>query len=74
MAERFMILPARNPENLRLLRIPDDARPQEIYRLVTGLIAGVGQARPNPAWEDIADVLEEHGFEPVEFIRGPELD
>lgn len=74
MAERYMILPARDPENIRLLRIPDDTQPQETYRLVTGLIAGVEQATSNHTWEDIADVLEEHGFESLEFIRGPELD
>lgn len=74
MSERYMILPARDPENIRLLRIPDDTQPQETYRLVTGLIAGVEQANSDYTWEDIADVLEEHGFEPLEFIRGPELD
>ena len=74
MPNRYMILPARDPENIRLLRIPDDTQPQETYRLVTGLIAGVEQANSDYTWEDIADVLEEHGFEPLEFIRGPELD
>ena len=27
-----------------------------------------------PQWEDIEDALEEHGFQTLEFILGPELD
>lgn len=73
MSERYMILPARDPENIRLLRIPEDTQPQETYRLVTGLIAEVEQSIPNAGWDDIADVLEEHGFIALTFIRGPEL-
>lgn len=72
MSGQFMILPSDNPANIRLLQVPEDYRAQEAYRLVTGLIAGVEQTKPDFTWEDIADVLEEHGFTQLEFIRGPE--
>ncbi|MDX1698563.1 MAG: hypothetical protein R3308_09770, partial [Thiohalobacterales bacterium] len=42
--------------------------------LVTGLIARVEEDNPDYGWEDIAGMLEDHGFEPVEFILGPALD
>jgi hypothetical protein len=34
----------------------------------------VEEQNPDYGWEDIAPALEDHGFEPVEFILGPALD
>ena len=67
-----MILPASKPENIRLIQIPYDYERQEAYRHVTGLIAKA-EEDPECTWEDILDLLEERGFEAVEFVLGPSL-
>jgi len=73
MSDNLMILPADKPENIRLIRIPDDFEEHEAYRHVTGMIAKV-EEEPGYDWDDILDMLEEHGFEAVEFLLGPMLD
>lgn len=73
MKDKLMILPANEPENIRLIRIPGDFEEHEIYRYVTGIIAKAEES-PDYDWEDILELLEDRGFEPVEFILGPELD
>ena len=74
MADTLMILPARDPASIRLVRVPPDFEVHEAYRHVTGLIASVEEHDPDYTWEDIASMLEDHGFEPVEFMLGPALD
>jgi hypothetical protein len=74
MQTRLMILPARDSSAIRLVRVPEEFEAHEAYRHVTGLIASVEEQNPDYGWEDIAPALEDHGFEPVEFILGPALD
>ena len=74
MRASLMILPARESSAIRLVRVPDDFEEHEVYRHVTGLIAQVEEENPDYDWDDIAVVLEDHGFEAVEFILGPALD
>ena len=74
MTDNLMILPAARPEDIRLIRIPDDFEKHEVYRYVTGLIAQVEENAPDYSWADILDLLEERGFESVEFLLGPALD
>jgi hypothetical protein len=71
--ENLMILPADEPANIRLIQIPDDFEQHEAYRYVTGLIAKV-EENQDYTWEDILDLLEERGFEAVDFMLGPSLD
>lgn len=73
MTKNLMFLPANNPANTRLIRIPDDFEEHEAYRYVTGLIAKV-EEESDYDWDDILDLLEARGFEEVEFILGPSLD
>ena len=73
MSDNLMILPAGGPANIRLIRIPDDFEEHEVYRYVTGLIAKV-EENSEYTWEDILDLLEDRGFESVDFILGPSLD
>jgi hypothetical protein len=68
-----MILPASNAKSIRLVRIPSDFESQEAFRHVTGLIASVEEQDPDCDRDDILAVLEDHGFETVEFILGPTL-
>lgn len=68
-----MILPAKEPKDIRLLHTPDDFEEQEAYRYVTGLIAKAEESSDYD-WDDILDLLEQKGFETVEFILGPQLD
>ncbi len=74
MSNEFMILPASQPTDIRLVRVPDEFEQHEAYRHVTGLIADIEEENPDYTWDDIAAGLEDHGFEPVEFILGPTLD
>jgi len=73
MNENLMILPAKDPKNIRLVRVPDDFEAHETYRYVTGLIAKAEEDKQY-TWEDISDLLEERGFESIEYILGPSLD
>ena len=73
MSDNLMILPASEPANIRLVRIPDDFEQHEIYRYVTGLIAKV-EEDPEYTWDDILELLEDRGFELVDFILGPSID
>jgi hypothetical protein len=74
MSETLMILPAVNATDIRLVRVPDDIEAHEAFRHATGLIARVEEDNPDYDWEDIETLLDDHGFETVEFILGPELD
>ena len=68
-----MILPAADPKNIRVLRIPGDFEEHEAYRYVTGLIAKA-EENADYSWDDISDLLEQKDFEVVDFILGPQLD
>ncbi len=69
----LMILPADVHTDIRLIKIPDDFEEHEAYRYVTGLIAKA-EEEADYDWDDILDLLEERGFESVEFLLGPSLD
>jgi len=71
---KLMVLPAKDPRAIRLVQIPDDFEEHEVFRHVTGLIAEVEESDPDYTWDDIAVVLEDHGFEIIDFVLGPELD
>jgi hypothetical protein len=73
MAARLMILPSKDPEKIRLVKIPEDFEEHEVYRAATGVIASVEASIPDYDWTDILESLEEHGFTEVEFILGPEV-
>jgi hypothetical protein len=74
MGENLMLLPSREFRNIRLVRVPDDFEQHEAFRHATGLIAQAEEANPGCGWDDVAELLEAHGFEPVPFVLGPELD
>ena len=74
MSDTLMILPSKDCTDIRLVRIPDEFEEHEVFRYVTGLIASVEEEIPDYGWEDIVAVLEDHGFESVDFILGPALD
>ena len=74
MSNRLMVLPARNTSAIRVMQVPDDFQSQELFRHVTGLIAKLEQDNPDYQPDDIVALLEDNGFEPVEFVVGPALD
>jgi hypothetical protein len=69
-----MILPSRDPTQIRLLRIPVDYEGHEDFRHVTGLIAEVESDNPAYTWEDIVENLEEQGYEKMQFVLGPSIE
>lgn len=75
MSQRLMLLPSLIHEDSILVTIPDDFGDEEAYRRATGLVAQVEEEMPKEyTRRDILDALEDHGFEEVKFIAGPELD
>ena len=74
MSARLMLLPSRDPEGSRVVTVPEDFEAHEAFRHLTGLIADVQEQDPDWSWEDLAEVLENHGFTPVECLVGPYLD
>jgi hypothetical protein len=74
MGWNLMLLPARESGNIRLVRVPDDFQECEALRHVTGLIARVEEENPDYTPDDVLELLEDHGFDPVSFMIGPELD
>ncbi len=74
MTKKLMILPASEFTDIRLVSVPEDIEEHELYRHVTGLIASVEEDNPDYTWDDIAALLEDHGFQAVDFMLGPALD
>ena len=73
MNPSLMILPASDSTSIRQVRLPDDFESHEAYRHVTGLIASIEEQQPDCSTDDIIATLEDHGFQPVEFVLGPTL-
>lgn len=73
MSNKLMILYANKPESIRLIQIPEDFEEHEAYRYVTGIIAKA-EEESDYTWDDVLDLLEERGFESVDFVHGPSLD
>lgn len=73
MSTSLMILPAGDNNSIRLVRLPEDFEEHEAYRHVTSLIATIEEQQPDCSSDDILASLEDHGFEPVDFILGPAL-
>ena len=73
MGTRLMILPSRDPRQTQLVKIPQDMEEHEAYRHATGLIAVLEEESPRYSTEQVLDMLEDHGFKPVEFVMGPAL-
>lgn len=74
MTERLMVLPSKDVGRIRLVTVPEDMSPHEAYRYVTGLIAEIDRTGEDQWVDDVLDLLEDHGFEGVEFALGPPLD
>jgi hypothetical protein len=74
MNETLMVLPSARPEQIRLVRVPQDLDRNEAYRFATGIIAQAEESNQDYRWEDISEALEARGFEMVEAMLGPSLD
>lgn len=74
MPSPLMILPSKDFDRIRLLRIPDDFEAHEVFRHATGLIAEIEEANPDFTWEQVVEQLEDHGFKTEDFVLGPALD
>lgn len=74
MTDRLMVLPSKNVGRIRLVTVPDDMSPHEAYRYVTGLVAEIERTGEDQWVDDVLDLLEDHGFEGVDFTLGPPMD
>lgn len=73
MHNNLMVLPSKDPKKIKIISMPDDYEEHEVYRHVTGVIANVEELVPDYDWDDILELLEEHGFSEVEYLLGPEI-
>lgn len=73
MADKLMILPAKDNSQIRLLKMPEDYGEHEVYRAATGAIARIEDNLPDYNWDDLMEELEDMGFEEVSFLLGPEV-
>jgi len=73
MTNKLMILPSKDPQKTRLVKIPDDYEEHEVYRAATGAIARIEDNVPDYNWDDLMEELEDMGFEEVPFLLGPEV-
>ncbi|VAX10387.1 hypothetical protein MNBD_GAMMA26-167 [hydrothermal vent metagenome] len=73
MSAKLILLPGRTLELTRLVKTPEHYDGHEAFRHTTGLIAGVEESNPDCTWDDIAEELEAHGFEVLDYILGPEI-
>jgi hypothetical protein len=69
-----MVLPSKDVGRVRLVTVPEDLSAYEAYRYVTGLVSEVPREGGDHWLDTVLDVLEDHGFETMEFILGPSLD
>ncbi|MET0027225.1 MAG: hypothetical protein ABW101_06270 [Candidatus Thiodiazotropha sp.] len=74
MNETLMVLPSSRPEQIRLVRVPQDLDRNEAYRFATGIIAQAEESNRDYRWEDISEALEARGFEMIDAMIGPSLD
>ena len=74
MSCRVMVLPAKAPDGIRVVSIPEDIEAQEAYRHATGVISQIEESEPDYDWQTIEDALEGHGYRTIEFVLGPSLD
>lgn len=74
MTERIMLLPSKDVGRVRLVTVPEDMSAQEARRCVAGLMSEVPREDDDQWLEEALDALEDHGFEPADFILGPSLD
>lgn len=74
MTDRLMVLPSKNVGRIRLVTVPDDMSPHEAYRYVTGLVAEIERTGEDQWVDDVLDLLEDHGFEGVDFTLKPPMD
>lgn len=74
MSDTLMLLPARDPGRIRLVRVPSDYEAHEAFRHLTAIIGDLEEKNPDYGWDELADELESQGFVPVEFVLGPDLD
>jgi len=73
MATKLMILPSKDSNQIRLIKIPEDYEEHEVYRAATGAIGRIEDNLPDYNWDDLMDELESMGFEEVDFLLGPEV-
>ncbi len=71
MATKVMVLSSDASEDIRVIKVPQEYEDHEAYRHVVGLIARVQEENADAGWEEINEILEEHGFTPVHFVLGP---
>ena len=72
---KSMLLPSKTFENSLLVELPDDIEPHAAFRCAVSIIAEAeedGTAKMSP--QEIKLALEDHGFQVIDYILGPEIN
>jgi hypothetical protein len=68
-----MLLPSKTFENSLLIALPEDFESQAAYRCAVSIIADAETQQSSTSKQEIIHALEDHGFEIVDYILGPEI-
>ncbi len=71
---KLMLLPSKTLENSLLIALPEDVESQAAFRCAVSVIAELEETDSGPSKQDIALALEDHDFEVIDYILGPEID
>ena len=71
MTDKLMILPSKDANKIRMVKIPQDYGEHEVYRCATGAIDRIEDNIPDYDWDELMERLEDTGFEEVAFLLGP---
>ena len=74
MTDKLILLPGKDAQGSRILRMPEDMDSREVFRNITATVASLEQQGGGVTAQDIDDALEDAGFELVDYIVGPEIE
>jgi len=70
---KLMLLPCKTLENSLLVALPEDIESQAAFRCAVSVIAETETENSNSSRQDIISALEDHDFEVINYIIGPEI-
>ena len=68
-----MLLPSKKIENSLLVALPEDIEPHAAFRCAVSIIAEAEDENPEMTRQEISLALEDHGFQVIDYIMGPEI-
>ena len=70
---KVMLLPSKTFENSLLVTLPDDVDSHAAFRCAVSVIAEAETEGQEDTKQEIILALEDHGFQVIEYLLGPEI-